>query len=402
MQSSGSGIAKATVYPPTRADSPPSRHNFDFSKSALSTHNGKYIELDDFTSKTNQVRNDRGHVTSSRNGRRSIYIPNTLWTRSFATAVVLETLATVGIESWVFVSMLNQLDKIEKGSATLRIRSFLGLYIFALLYELALSYDALRRKNTFQLIGLCICNFGLFTYGILQMKEIKETVTEVVADTTRSDKIWGMYQIELILVPVFLGLGTAIMIFVTWKLRAEFSWSIYKDISADLRMNRRYTVYQVYIALLKFDWFFIFGTQLQILLSIQDFKNEEFLINAAMVPVAIIALSLSALFCRREKTKSLFVMMILMVGILTSIIRTMFKMYLSGDNSGLSSFKTSLTLFAAIATFLILSTLVNSVWCMLNFHKGLKDYVKQLRSRKPASSPSGPWNPEVNSRFVLN
>lgn len=151
----------------------------------------------------------------------------------------------MNIISWVFVSMLNQLDKIEKGSATLRIRSFLGLYIFALLYELALSYDALRRKNTFQLIGLCICNFGLFTYGILQMKEIKETVTEVVADTTRSDKIWGMYQIELILVPVFLGLGTAIMIFVTWKLRAEFSWSIYKDISADLRMNRRYTVYQV-------------------------------------------------------------------------------------------------------------------------------------------------------------
>lgn len=141
--------------------------------------------------------------------------------------------------------MLNQLDKIEKGSATTRIRSFLGLYIFALLYELALSYDALRRKNTFQLTGLCICNLGLFTYGILQMREIKNTVTEVVADTTRSTNILGTYQIELILVPVFLGLGTAVMIFVTWKLRAEFSWSIYKDISADLRMNRRYTVYQV-------------------------------------------------------------------------------------------------------------------------------------------------------------
>jgi hypothetical protein len=220
--------------------------------------------------------------------------------------------------------MLNQLDKIEKGSATTRIRSFLGLYIFALLYELALSYDALRRKNTFQLVGLCICNLGLFTYGILQMREIKKTVTEVVADTTRSNNILAMYQIELILVPVFLGLGTAVMTFVTWKLRAEFSWSIYKDISADLRMNWRYTVYQVsdsagvkqspmliaqvYIALLKFDWFFIFGTQLQILLSIQDLENEEFLINAAMVPVAIIALSLSALFCRREKTKSLLLM----------------------------------------------------------------------------------------------
>lgn len=141
--------------------------------------------------------------------------------------------------------MLNELDTIDKAEATLRIRSFLGLYIFALLYELALSYDALRRKNTFQLVGLCICNLGLFIYGIIQMREIRETVTEVVADTARSNSIWSTYQIELILVPVFLGVGTAIMTFVTWKLRAEFSWSIYKDISADLRMNRRYTVYQV-------------------------------------------------------------------------------------------------------------------------------------------------------------
>ncbi|GLI74923.1 hypothetical protein PoHVEF18_003172 [Penicillium ochrochloron] len=245
MDSSGSGVAEAIVHPPTKADSSQGRHNFDFRKSALSTHNRKYIELDDFAPSMDQVHNDRGHVISSKKGRRSVYMPKTLWTRSFATAMVLETLATVGIESWVFVSMLDQLDKIEKGSATLRIRSFLGLYIFALLYELALSYDALRRKNTFQLFGLCICNFGLFTYGILQMGEIKKTVIEVVADTARSNKILGMYQIELILVPVFLGLGTAIMIFVTWKLRAEFSWSIYKDISADLQMNRRYTVYQV-------------------------------------------------------------------------------------------------------------------------------------------------------------
>lgn len=98
MQPSDSGVAKATVYPPATADSPQGRHTFDFSKSALSTHNGKYIELDDFTPPMSQFRNERGHVTSPKKSRRSIYIPNTLWTRSFAIAMVLETLATVGIE----------------------------------------------------------------------------------------------------------------------------------------------------------------------------------------------------------------------------------------------------------------------------------------------------------------
>jgi hypothetical protein len=100
MESSGSGVAEATVHT-SKADSPQGRHNFDFRKSALSTHNRKYIELDDFTQSTNHVRNDRGHVISSKKGRRSVYMPNTLWTRSFAIAMVLETLATVGIERWV-------------------------------------------------------------------------------------------------------------------------------------------------------------------------------------------------------------------------------------------------------------------------------------------------------------
>ncbi|KAJ5176783.1 uncharacterized protein N7482_002660 [Penicillium canariense] len=401
MRSDSSGVAKATVYPPNGAGSPQARHNFDLSKSALSTHNGQYIELDDFASSTNPVHNDRGHVTS-KTGRRSIYIPNTFWTRSFATAVILETLATVGIESWVFISISNQLLKLEKEDGATRLRSFLGLYIFALLYELALSYDALRRKNTFQLVGLCICNFGLLAYGVLQMNEIKDTITTMVADSARSNEIWAMYRIELILVPVLLGLGTTVMIFVTWKLRAEFSWSIYKNISADLQMNRRYTIYQVYIALLKFDWFFIFGTQLQILLSIQHLQNDQFIINAASVPVAILALVLAARFCRREKRKSLFIAMVLLGGIIASFIKTLLQMNNSYDSSGLSAYKTSLTLFASIAIVLITTTLINSVWCMLNFNKGLKDYIDQSRTKQPVSNPEGAWNQEINSRFVLN
>jgi hypothetical protein len=142
------------------------------------------------------------------------------------------------------MSLWDDLDDDEKASKPMRLQSFLGLFIFALLYELALSYDALRRKNTIQLVGLCICNLGLFTYGILQMQEIKDTIS-VLTDENFSDRLQKFHHIEIILVPVFLGIGTVCMIFFTWKLRAEFSWSIYKNISADLQMKRRYFTYQV-------------------------------------------------------------------------------------------------------------------------------------------------------------
>ena len=138
----------------------------------------------------------------------------------------------------------DDLDDDSKTNGQMRLQSFLGLYIFALLYELALSYDALRRRNTIQLVGLCICNQGLFAFGILQMREIKDTIA-TLANKDLSDRLQDLYKIELILVPVLLGVGTLCMSFFTWKLRGEFSWSIYKNISADLQMKRRYFVYQV-------------------------------------------------------------------------------------------------------------------------------------------------------------
>lgn len=150
----------------------------------------------------------------------------------------------MGKISWILMSLWDELDDDSKTNGQMRLQSFLGLYIFALLYELALSYDALRRRNTIQLVGLCICNQGLFAFGILQMREIKDTIA-TLADQSLSDRLQDLYKIELILVPVFLGTGTLCMSFFTWKLRAEFSWSIYKNISADLQMKRRYFVYQV-------------------------------------------------------------------------------------------------------------------------------------------------------------
>lgn len=156
--------------------------------------------------------------------------------------------------SWVFISISRHFDEDGNDDGTLRLRSFLGLYIFALFYELALSYDALRRRNTFQLVGLCVCNFGLFVYGIVQMREIRQTIDNLSGNTTSGNQIWQTYHLELIMIPVFIGICTVLMIFVTWRLRAEFSWTIYQSMSADLQMNRRYTTYQVRSSVLRSSW----------------------------------------------------------------------------------------------------------------------------------------------------
>ncbi|KAI9926615.1 hypothetical protein MW887_004384 [Aspergillus wentii] len=335
-------------------------------------------------------------------GQRRYYFPTTRWTRAFAFTVIIETILTVGIESWILIDISKGRDDQQKEDTTRRLRSFLGLYIFALLYELLLSYDALRRQNTIQLVGLCICNGGLLTYGFLQMREIKATLNSVITDQTVANHVWATYKIELILVPVFLAVGTVLMSFLTWKLRAEFSWSIYKNISADIQMKRRYITYQVYIALLKFDFFFIFGSQLQILLVIIEADSNDFIINAAMIPVTIVTLLLAGHFCRKEKAKSLLCIMAFMLVLMACFIMMLIQIHSPQGSDVFSMVRVSLTLFSVIVVLLLGVTLINTVMCINNFHKGLKPHINNSTPGISADASLELKSREGDTRFLLN
>ena len=149
--------------------------------------------------------------------------------------------------------MFATFQKDLKGGATSKtgsktIPTFLTLYIFGFLYQLVLVYDALRLKNTIQIIGLCLYNVGLLVYAAVQWTQIQDAVNVLLSspegpfiDVAVKDAI----RPYLIAVPCIIALGTVLMSVVAWKLYDEFAWTIYKHISADLRMKRRYLTFQV-------------------------------------------------------------------------------------------------------------------------------------------------------------
>ncbi|KAJ5378641.1 hypothetical protein N7509_011760 [Penicillium cosmopolitanum] len=360
-----------------------------------------YIEINDFSRPDTPVPDGNSCAPSEKHHSR-LYFPNTLWTRTFLITVILETIVTVAIETWIFISISDRILEHGKMDGSSRLQSFLGLYMFALLYELVLSYDALRRQNTFQLLGLCICNLGLLTYGILQVSEVMHFVKNLANDGALSTSVLSIYRLQLMLIPIILGVATIFMTFVAWKLFAEFSWLIYKNVSADLKMNRRYHIYQIFIALLKFDFFFIFGSQLQFLLALNQI-GEEFIINAALVPIAMVGLCLAARFCQREKAKLMTIPVICLCGIVAGIAKTLEKMYSSSEDSdGLSFYRVSLSFFASIAILLIACTLVNLLLCVFNFDKGLKDHIHQFRGKQLAVESENTGAQGSKSRFELN
>ena len=128
--------------------------------------------------------------------------------------------------------------------------SYLTLFIFAHVFLVILCYDALRLKNTIQVIGICIFNVAMLIYAAIQMDQIKDANDALKDKNDGSDKlmervIWQDIRPFLITIPCVIALSTALMGVVCWKLYDEFAWRIYKHISADLRMKKRYLTFQV-------------------------------------------------------------------------------------------------------------------------------------------------------------
>lgn len=152
--------------------------------------------------------------------------------------------ANNGLSSYVFANFQIQ-EEPNDVPASKTIPTFLALYSFGFIYELVLVYDALRMKNTIQIIGLCMCNVGLLIYGAVQVNQINTAVSVLYHEDYIKPEVWGESKPFLIIIPCIVGIGSVLMTFVAWKLYDEFAWTIYKHISADLRMKRRYLTYQV-------------------------------------------------------------------------------------------------------------------------------------------------------------
>lgn len=139
------------------------------------------------------------------------------------------------------------------------IPTFLTLFIFGFLYELLLVWDALRLKNTIQIIGICIANLALLVYTAIQIDQIEEAITDLgsynglkggytESDGTvvsPRDSLWATVQPFLIAIPIVLAIGTVILSWLAWKLYQVFAWDILKQIGADYRMKKRFLHYQV-------------------------------------------------------------------------------------------------------------------------------------------------------------
>ncbi|KAI2603825.1 uncharacterized protein GGS25DRAFT_436790 [Hypoxylon fragiforme] len=312
------------------------------------------------------------------------------WPRMFFIIALLQAIVCLTFESYTFAQFQTGLrpraeqnwgDYSDDAESQLKtIPVFLGLFILGFLYDVGLVWDALRMKNTIQIIGLCIAQLAFLVYSALQIDQIQEAIRILKGFDAFSDHdVWEEVKGVLIAIPGLIALVTIMMCFMAWKLYQEFAWDILKHIGADYRMKKRFLHYQIYIALLKFDFFFFVGFTIQFLVVVGGKSSMELRLTAAAVPITIIILICAAIFTRRESKIGMIIVMVLYLGGLSYFIYKLARIYDASQVQYYMPVRKSLTAFAVLTIILIILTIINAMVCMFNFGAGLKNHLNSAR-----------------------
>lgn len=310
------------------------------------------------------------------------------WPRWFFVAIILQAIICMVFEAYTFALFQDGLrDTSTKEFANDTVQSqlktiptFLGLFILGFIYEVILVWDALIAKNTIQIIGVCIANLALLVYGALQIDQIHEAIDILQSQNAfRVFDVWVNTRAELIAIPVIIGVITLVLGFMAWKLYEEFAWDILKQIGADYRMKKRFLHYQIYIALLKFDFFFFVGFTIQFLVVVGGRSKIEFGLTAAAIPITIAILLCAAWSTRREWKAGMWIVGVLYLGGLTYFIYKLARIYDPSQQNAYMPVRKSLTAFAVLTIILIILTIINALVCLFNFDHGLKQHLQAPR-----------------------
>jgi hypothetical protein len=235
----------------------------------------------------------------------------------------------------------------------------------------------LRLKNTIQVIGLVIYNVGILIYAAIQYDQISDAVDKLKDWAFVKDGFWKDVKPLLIALPCLMAVATIAFAFQAWKLYDEFAWTIYKHISADLRLKRRYLTYQIYIALLKFDFFFFLAFTVQFLVVVEKTTKVETALTAVALGVTFFLLFFAAWWVRRESIVGMITIIIVYFIAMGYFLFKLIRMYIADldRKKDYEPARKSLTAFAVLTILLLIFTIIIACMCTHNFNKGLKPHV---------------------------
>lgn len=180
------------------------------------------------------------------------------WAWVFLVVVIVQAAIGLAIEGYVFARFQEDLaswarNQSESKPYAATLPSYLALFIFGFLYELGLVVDALRLKNTIQIIGLCLYNVGLLIEAAVQFLQLSDVVkaldTRIAPPAGEGPALQSTFSDQvhpyIIAMPAVLGLGSVLMGLSAYYLYKEFAWSVFDRYGPSVGIRNAFRFYEV-------------------------------------------------------------------------------------------------------------------------------------------------------------
>lgn len=370
-----------------------------------STHMAQRSNTGKSVNGVNRTRHQRGipstALLSSPASRRFGWIPSTWPARLFILITFIEAAADISIEAVLLSRFRESQGQLSVNGGNLSaLPVFLMVFGFAHVYQCFLAIDATVNRNTILVFGLVIFNLAFLVYALIQITEIRDVLGDgVIAGTSQTVPV----QVLTGAIPVIIGISSLIFAILAYFLWKEFGWQIYKTIGADRRLKRAHLHFQIFVCLLKFDFFTFIAFCVQLVLVVLNRDTAEFWVTTFAAPVTLFLLIFAWYSIRTELKWGTVGFMIALWGGAGYFAYKLFRIWQKRLGPYRDVYK-SLTVFSVLALILLLATFMMTIRCMLNFDIGLKAAMARSAEERKANkgeelASSNGHEPVISSPF---
>ncbi|KAG9318466.1 hypothetical protein JVU11DRAFT_557 [Chiua virens] len=294
--------------------------------------------------------------------------------RAFIITIAVQAVIVIAMVGTTYGVVHGYLGDIFDQSSYKTLSCYLALFILAELFELFMAYDALRMRNIIQLLGITLFHGALLVFSALQVHETKTALSSCQLSQCADDPDWLYNKVQalLIVAPCVVAASWLFLMFWLKQLYGEFGWVIFHVVGASPKLKSMYQFYQIFICLLKFDFFAFVGVTMQLLIVVLVASSAEFGITIAAIPVILFLIAGCAYAVQREIKWLMSISLVVMLPCMGYFYK-LARFYLPSSEQQYITTRATLTVFTVVAFILLLITFLVGLKCFYDFDKGLHD-----------------------------